>query len=51
MAYKGRVGGGAYIAQMSRNCIAVVWVMQMGRGYKRMNDSLHTQKQVKGHLV
>jgi len=39
MAYKGRVGGRSYIAQQSRNSIAVVWVMQMGGGYKGMIDS------------
>jgi len=30
MAYKGRVGGRSYIAQKSRNSIAVVWVLQVG---------------------
>jgi len=32
MAYKGRVGRMSYIAQKSRNSIAVVWVMRMGGG-------------------
>jgi len=39
MAYKGRVGGGIYMAQKSRNRIGVVWVMRMGRVNKRMIDS------------
>jgi len=32
IAYKGKVGGRSYIAQKSRNSIAVVWVMQMEMG-------------------
>ena len=32
-------GGGSYIAQMSRNAIAVVWAMQMGGGSEGMIDS------------
>ena len=39
MAYKGRVAGRSYIAQKSRNSIAVVWVMQMGGGNKGILDS------------
>jgi len=46
MASTGRVGGGgggggggSYIAQKSRNGIAVVCVMQMGGGDKGMIDS------------
>ena len=34
MAYKVKVGGRSYIAQKSRNTIAVVWVMQMGGGQR-----------------
>jgi len=36
---KGRPGGWSYIAQKSRNSIAVVWVMQMGGGNKGMIES------------
>ena len=32
IAYIGKVGGRSYIAQKSRNSIAVVWVMRTGRG-------------------
>jgi len=39
MAYKGRVGGRSYIAQNSRNSIAVAWVMQMDWGNKGMMDA------------
>jgi len=39
MAYKGRVGGGIYMARQSRNRIAGVWVMRMGGGNKGMVDS------------
>jgi len=39
MAYKGRVGGRSYIARKSRNRIAVVWAMLMGRVNKGMIDS------------
>jgi len=38
MAYKGRVGERSYLAQKSRQNIAVVWVMQMGGGNKGMID-------------
>jgi len=44
MAYKGRVGGGTYMAQKSRNGIAVVRVVRMGRGNKWMMILAHTQK-------
>ena len=45
MAYKGRIGGRMYLAQMSRNRIAVVWVMRMGEVNKAMIDSCtHTNK-------
>jgi len=36
MAYKGRVGGGVYMAQKSRTSIAVVGVVRMGGGNKGM---------------
>ena len=39
MAYKGRVGGASYMALMSRNSIALVWVMRMGGGNNGMIDS------------
>jgi len=39
MAYTGRVGGGSYIAQQSRNSIAVVWARLMGGGNEGMIDS------------
>jgi len=39
MAYTGKVGGRSYIAQKSRNSIAVVWVLQMGWGNKGMIDA------------
>jgi len=32
-------GGGSYIAQKTRNSIAVVWVLQMGGGNEGMIDS------------
>jgi len=51
MAYEGRVGGRSYRALMSRNSIAVVWVMRMGGGNKGMIDSRTTQKQVTEYLV
>ena len=43
MAYTGRVDGGLYIAQKSRNNTAVVWVMQTGGGNKGMIDLAHTK--------
>jgi len=42
-----RVGWWLYIAQKSRNSIAVVRVMRMGGGKKGMIDYLHTHKHVK----
>jgi len=44
MAYKGRAGGRSYIAQKSRNSIAVVWIMRIGGGKKGMMDSCTHQK-------
>jgi len=45
MAHKGRVGGRSYIAQKSRNSIAVVWAMLMGGVNKGMIGSCtHTNK-------
>jgi len=39
MAYEQGVGGRSYMAQTSRNSIAVVFVMQIGGGNKGMIDS------------
>jgi len=39
MAYKGRIGGRSYIAQKSRNSIAVVWAILMGGVNKGIIDS------------
>jgi len=39
MASTGRVGGKPYVAQKSRNSIALVFVMKMGGGDKGMIDS------------
>ena len=44
-------GGGACVAQNSRNSIAVAWVMQLGGGDKGMIDSCTHQKRVKEYLV
>jgi len=38
MAYKGGVGGGAYIAQWSCNSIAIGKALQVEGGDKRMMD-------------
>jgi len=43
MTREGR-GGGSCIAQKSRDCIAVVWVMQIGGGNKGMIDSCTHEK-------
>jgi len=32
IGYKRRVGGGAYLAQLSCNAIATVWKLQVGGG-------------------
>jgi len=44
MASKERVGERSYIAQKSRNSIAVVWLMQMGGGNKGVIDSCTHKK-------
>ena len=39
VAHTEKVGGRSYIAQKSRNSIAVVWVLQMGGGNTGVIDS------------
>jgi len=47
---KGGSGEGSYMAQKSRNSIAVVWVMRIGGGNKGMIDSC-THKNKWKHIL